>query len=132
MGEWIEVRNGSTPKAGDEMLCMDPDTNLVFDLIIVTRKMAAEWTWLDYREDWWFWFRPLNAPKEAIPGFSDSGVADTELSVRVSDGSFEGRLTVPVDSTNEQRVGFAKMWIDMLANACQVIPIDSDRRERES
>lgn len=51
-----------------------------------------------------------------------------ELSVRVSDGSFEGRLTVPVDSTNEQRVGFAKMWIDMLANVCSITP-QSDRKQ---
>lgn len=75
--EWIEIRNGTVPKAGDEMLCMDPDTNIVFDLRIVTRKMAEEWTWVDYRADWWFWFRPLDAPKIAIPVRADNGDPDT-------------------------------------------------------
>lgn len=51
-----------------------------------------------------------------------------ELSVRVSDGSFESRLTVPVNSTTEQRNGFAKMWIEMLANAVK-IPAEGDHRE---
>lgn len=43
-----------------------------------------------------------------------------ELSVRVSDGSFEGNLCVPVDATPEQRIGFAKMWVDMMASTCGV------------
>lgn len=41
--------------------------------------------------------------------------AQIELIVRVTDGSFESRLSVPVDSTKQQRDEFAKMWIGAMA-----------------
>jgi hypothetical protein len=39
------------------------------------------------------------------------------LIVRVSDGSFESSLAIPVASTTEQRNAFAKMWPDAMATA---------------
>ena len=35
-----------------------------------------------------------------------------ELSIRVSDGSFESRWSLPVSATKEQRDAFANMWMD--------------------
>lgn len=43
-----------------------------------------------------------------------------ELIVRVSDGSFESRLTVPVSAPKEQHASFARMWIDALGQAVKL------------
>ncbi|HTY25595.1 MAG TPA: hypothetical protein VMC85_20870 [Desulfomonilaceae bacterium] len=40
-----------------------------------------------------------------------------QLIVRVSDGSFESSLSIPVASTEKQRNEFAKMWTDAMATA---------------
>jgi hypothetical protein len=40
-----------------------------------------------------------------------------QLIVRVSDGSFESSLTIPVESSEKQRIEFAKMWTDAMATA---------------
>ncbi len=40
-----------------------------------------------------------------------------QLIVRVSDGSFESSLQLPIKSTSEQRDQFAKMWIGAMATA---------------
>lgn len=49
-----------------------------------------------------------------------------ELSVRVSDGSYESSLRIPVDSTKEQREGLAKTWVGMMA---QLLSIPSEQQE---
>lgn len=40
-----------------------------------------------------------------------------QLIVRVTDGSFESSLTIPVDSTKEQRDKFAQMWVEAMREA---------------
>lgn len=45
-----------------------------------------------------------------------------ECVVRTSDGGFASSLRVPVASTEEQRTGFAKMWIEMLVGAMKNTP----------
>jgi hypothetical protein len=40
-----------------------------------------------------------------------------ELIVRVSDGSFESSLFIPIESTEAERNEFAKMWIGAMASA---------------
>jgi hypothetical protein len=37
-----------------------------------------------------------------------------ELCVRVTDGSFETRLSFPIDATNEQRDGVLKLWLEAM------------------
>ena len=48
-----------------------------------------------------------------------NGSPTIQLIVRVSDGSFESSLSIPVESTSEQREALAKMWIDAMAVACK-------------
>lgn len=43
-----------------------------------------------------------------------------EALVRVSDGSFETRLTIPVNATKEQLRNVGEMWIDALLRASRV------------
>ena len=50
---------------------------------------------------------------------STSEPTTIQLIVRVSDGSFESSLAIPVASTTEQRNAFAKMWTDAMATAFQ-------------
>jgi len=51
-----------------------------------------------------------------------------DVSVRVSDGSFESRLSIPVASTKDQRSGLLEMWVGMLANACKIsLPSEVDK-----
>ena len=40
-----------------------------------------------------------------------------QLIVRVSDGSFESSLAIPVESSEKQRNEFAKMWTDAMTTA---------------
>lgn len=54
-----------------------------------------------------------------------------ELIVRTSDGAFESSLKVPVNSTPEQRNGFAKMWVDAMAHAIQLTPSEALAAPRE-
>lgn len=43
-----------------------------------------------------------------------------EMSVRVSDGSYESRFSIPVDASAKQINLVAEMWIDALRKAIEV------------
>lgn len=43
-----------------------------------------------------------------------------ELLVRVSDGSFETKLVMPVDSSEQQKTEITKMWLDQLSLALKI------------
>lgn len=43
-----------------------------------------------------------------------------ECNVRTSDGGYESKLTIPVDSTAKQRMDFVKLWIEMLKSAMEL------------
>lgn len=43
-----------------------------------------------------------------------------ELSVRVTDGSYESRLLVPITAGKEQMDNFAAMWLQALEQAVKI------------
>lgn len=43
-----------------------------------------------------------------------------ELAVRLSDGNFESKVTVPVTATQEQRQKFVQSWFAMLQAALEI------------
>lgn len=42
------------------------------------------------------------------------------LSVYVSDGSFEARMNFPLDATTEQRDGIIKSWLQAISSAVKL------------
>lgn len=54
-----------------------------------------------------------------------------QMIVRVSDGSYESRLEMPVTATKEQIDNFAKMWIGALSQAV-AITRDAQTQEGEN
>lgn len=54
-----------------------------------------------------------------------------ELSVRVTDGSYESRLLVPISANKEQMDNFAAMWIQALGQAVKLTSerTPNDRQE---
>lgn len=40
-----------------------------------------------------------------------------ELSVRLTNGAFESRITMPVDSTSEQRLTLTSAWLKLMEEA---------------
>jgi hypothetical protein len=44
-----------------------------------------------------------------------------EVSVRVSDGSWDARLSIPVKSTPEQFQAAGEMWFGMMLNAAKLL-----------
>ena len=53
-----------------------------------------------------------------------------ELIVRVTDGSFESRLSVPVDAPKDQHVAFAQMWLDALGQAVKLTAPQSESEQK--
>ena len=49
-----------------------------------------------------------------------NGIPVLQMMVRVSDGSYESKLEIPVTSTKEQIEQIAQMWIGALAQAIQI------------
>lgn len=43
-----------------------------------------------------------------------------ELSIRVTDGSFDTRIAIPVNSSEEQRASLTKMWLEQLSLALKL------------
>ena len=55
-----------------------------------------------------------------------------ELIVRVTDGSFESTLRLPVDSSEEERNRFARMWTGAMADAFKTALNSEERHELEA
>lgn len=51
-----------------------------------------------------------------------------ELSVRVTDGSYESRLLVPITAGKEQMNNFAAMWLQALGRAVKITSVEEIRR----
>lgn len=52
-----------------------------------------------------------------------------EALVRVSDGSFETRLVVPLNASKEQLQSVGKMWMNALLSFCQQTTNGKDENE---
>ena len=44
------------------------------------------------------------------------------LSVEVDDGSYVSSVSIPIDSTHEQRNGVVALWLGMMQQAVSLIP----------
>jgi hypothetical protein len=49
-----------------------------------------------------------------------------QMSVRVSDGSFESKLEIPVNASRDQLNQIAQMWIQALGQAVQITRTPED------
>jgi hypothetical protein len=52
-----------------------------------------------------------------------------ELAVRLSDGTFETKVSVPTTATKEQRQQFVATWFDMIR---QALSISETHREKDA
>jgi hypothetical protein len=51
---------------------------------------------------------------------------EIELSVRVTDGSFEARLAMPIECSSTQRDGIVKSWLEALKTAVELYAIEKE------
>jgi hypothetical protein len=59
-----------------------------------------------------------------------AGLTKIELIVRITDGSFESTLSIPVESSKEDREEFAKMWIAAMAMAMKQEQVKEGEKDR--
>jgi hypothetical protein len=53
-----------------------------------------------------------------------------ELSVRITDGSYESRITMPADCTDEARKEFVRSWLAMQDSGLKVIQSRPQEKEK--